>query len=237
MSPCSLPKTPNALVVSTLQHPAVNSSPSFLYCFLMEMSAFKIPLRSVGPSFISALHHAQVLGRAPHHHHALPLEQVVDPGLIHTDRHDHVRLLEQTDEPVSSPLKPIVTRAVAGDPNQSPDGTVTATSAAMLPNLPIHEFMLAIGAAKPDAKLKPAMYSDVIIIGRNKDWTLSQWVVREVIMEPVPAETRKRVMSVTTGFYWHNASWGVDSNVTTFAHKSDNGSIAQTTSSTIDGLL
>jgi hypothetical protein len=168
-------------------------------------------------------------------------------------------------------------RRTEADPQQkyvkkNPNGTVTATSAAIMPNLPLEEFMLAIGAAKPDTKLKPAMYSDVIMIGRNKDWTLSQWVVRDVIMEPVPAEIRRRGvagptrqakrtigahfarfglpvvslgpvfetlassmpglmddLSITNGYYWHNASWGVNSNVATFAYKNASGSIAQTT--------
>jgi hypothetical protein len=155
---------------------------------------------------------------------------------------------------------------------RNPNGTVTATGAAMLPNLPLNEFMLAIGTAKADTKLKPAMYSDVIIVGRNRDWTLSQWVIRDVIMEPVPADVRKRGMagptrqakrtighhfarfglpiislgpvfetlaasmpglmndlSITDGYYWHNASWGVNASDAVFGYKGPNQTMCQTT--------
>jgi hypothetical protein len=89
------------------------------------------------------------------------------------------------------------------DPQQKyvrkdPNGTVTATANSMLPNLPLDEFILATGEAKPDTKLKPAMYSDVIILGKDRDWTLSQWVIKDVILEPVPAEVRRRGMAGPT---------------------------------------
>ncbi|KAL1979069.1 hypothetical protein VTN96DRAFT_7093 [Rasamsonia emersonii] len=63
----------------------------------------------------------------------------------------------------------------------------------MLPNLKLTEFVLGIGPAKPDMKLpKKRMYSDVVIVGKDRDWILTQWLSKDVIMEPVPSTVRNK---------------------------------------------
>ena len=80
---------------------------------------------------------------------------------------------------------------------KNPDGTCSATTSAMLPTLPFSEFKIGLGDPKPDEKLpKKKMYSDVVIIGKDDDWVLNQWVVQNVIMEPVPSNVRN---SISTG--------------------------------------
>jgi hypothetical protein len=79
------------------------------------------------------------------------------------------------------------------------DGTSSATTAAILPTLPFSEFKIGIGDAKPDDKLpkkklySKKLYSDVVIIGKDDSWVLNQWVVQNVIMEPVPSGVRNSV--------------------------------------------
>ncbi len=73
---------------------------------------------------------------------------------------------------------------------RSADGNVSATSMSVHPDIPLSEFVIGIGKAKPDDKLKPRMYSDVVMVGKNRDWVLTQWVSKGVIMEPVPASVR-----------------------------------------------
>ncbi|KKA17482.1 hypothetical protein T310_8612, partial [Rasamsonia emersonii CBS 393.64] len=78
-------------------------------------------------------------------------------------------------------------------PDNGPARSGAATQAAMLPNLKLTEFVLGIGPAKPDMKLpKKRMYSDVVIVGKDRDWILTQWLSKDVIMEPVPSTVRNK---------------------------------------------
>lgn len=73
------------------------------------------------------------------------------------------------------------------------DGTCAATPNAILPFLPLSEFKIGIGAPKPDERLpKKKMYSDIVIMGKDDNWVLNQWLSTNVIMEPVPASVRNR---------------------------------------------
>lgn len=170
------------------------------------------------------------------------------------------------------------TRKAIPDPQgrfvvKSSDGTCSATHNSMLPALPMDEIKLGVGTSKIDDKLpKKKMYSDVVMIGKNDDWVLNQWVSQDVIMEPVPNTVRGSVMSggsqsakrkigvhfarfgfpaksfaaifhtldssmkglldsvvQTEGYYWANASWGVNQSPGTFVYLTENNTRAETT--------
>lgn len=73
------------------------------------------------------------------------------------------------------------------------DGTCSATRNAILPFLSFTEFKIGLGLPKEGDKLpKKKMYSDVVIIGKDNNWVLNQWLAKDVIMEPVPASVRNR---------------------------------------------
>ena len=73
------------------------------------------------------------------------------------------------------------------------DGTCSATANAILPDLRLDQFKIGMGSPKADDKLaKKKMYSDIVIIGKDDNWVLNQWLSKDVIMEPVPASVRNR---------------------------------------------
>lgn len=55
------------------------------------------------------------------------------------------------------------------------------------------EFMLGTRTAKPDERLpKKMIYSDIVIVGVERHWVLTQWISQDVIIEPVPSNIRHK---------------------------------------------
>ncbi|RHZ44626.1 uncharacterized protein CDV56_101773 [Aspergillus thermomutatus] len=67
---------------------------------------------------------------------------------------------------------------------------LSATMNTILPDLPLSEFKLGLGVLKPDERLPKKMYADVVAVGKDEDWVLNHWLLKDVIMEPVPPSVR-----------------------------------------------
>jgi hypothetical protein len=72
---------------------------------------------------------------------------------------------------------------------------ITGTAIAMLPSILLEEYILGIGNTKSGDRPKPRLYSDVIMVGKYRDWALCQWIIKDVITESMPSNFRKRGMA------------------------------------------
>jgi hypothetical protein len=60
---------------------------------------------------------------------------------------------------------------------KNPNGTLAGGRKSVLPDLPLNEFKIRLRPAKKGDRLpKKMLYSDLVILGKNGDWSLNQWI-------------------------------------------------------------
>ncbi|KAA8572012.1 hypothetical protein EYC84_001944 [Monilinia fructicola] len=130
-------------------------------------------------------------------------------------------------------------------------GTVMATTNSILPLLNMTVIELGMGVARGYGNLQQGKaYSDVVGLRDDLEQTPEdgQWQAREedrgALREVRPPERRasgpsfetlnakipaiKDSLSITAGYYWTNASWGVNGNAGTFSWQDENGAPKRT---------